>query len=164
MSVLEIVEMLNKHGPIIIFIVLYLEGLNLTGIPSNILMPAIGVYMRQSPDPLWLILGIGVVASVMGNVTFYWLALKLGDKLYHFLYKKIPITRKSLDKTKVILQKHGNKACLIGRLIPGIRTFISLVSGIFKVKFKVFLFYSVIGIVIWDVTWISSGYFLARIS
>ena len=57
-------------------------------------------------------------------------------------------------------EKYGNKACLIGRFIPPVRSFISLIAGIFKMKFKEFFLYSSIGICIWDLILILVGYLI----
>ncbi|WP_455505242.1 DedA family protein [Clostridium sp.] len=56
--------------------------------------------------------------------------------------------------------KYGTKICLFGRLIPSIRSWISLVAGIFKVKLRDFLLYSSIGIFIWDILLILVGYLI----
>ena len=72
--------------------------------------------------------------------------------------------RKSLDKSMAVINKYGPKACFIGRLLPGARTFVSLVAGIFKVSFKDFLIYSSFGIAIWNFVLIFLGYFFSNIA
>lgn len=164
METTEIISKLIEFGPIIIIIIMYLEGLNLTGIPAIVIMPAIGVYISQSGHNFVYIYGIALVSSILGNLTYYIISNKLGGVIYDKIYDKFPIMRKSLDKSMSVTQKYGPKACFIGRLFPGARTFVSLVAGIFKVTFRDFIIYSSLGIAIWNFVLIFLGYFFSNLA
>ena len=66
----------------------------------------------------------------------------IGDYLEDYFYNKFPRTQKALDSAKTLANKHGAKFCLLGRLIPSVRTFISLVSGVFKIRFLDYIIFS----------------------
>ena len=139
---------------------MFLESLNLTGIPSTIILPAIGILISLNNLSIIKILLLTSFASILGNIVFYFISYKFGSKIYDYLYNKFPKLQKCFDKAMNMSNKYGTKICLFGRLIPSIRSWISLVAGIFKVKLRDFLLYSSIGIFIWDILLILVGYLI----
>lgn len=160
MDIKEMLSVLSSHNIYIIFIIMFLEALNLTGIPSTIILPAIGILISLNNLSIIKILLLTILASILGNIIFYFISYKFGSKIYDYLYNKFPKLQKGFDKAMNMSNKYGNKICLFGRLIPSIRSWISLVAGIFKVKLKDFLLYSSIGIFIWDILLILIGYLI----
>ena len=160
MDIKEMISVLSSHNIYIIFIIMFLESLNLTGIPSTIILPAIGILIRLNNLSIIKILLLTIFASILGNIVFYFISYKFGSKIYDYLYNKFPKLQKCFDKAMNMSNKYGTKICLFGRLIPSIRSWISLVAGIFKVKLRDFLLYSSIGIFIWDILLILVGYLI----
>ena len=160
MDIKEMISVLSSHNIYIIFIIMFLESLNLTGIPSTIILPAIGILISLNNLSIIKILLLTIFASILGNIVFYFISYKFGSKIYDYLYNKFPKLQKCFDKAMNISNKYGTKICLFGRLIPSIRSWISLVAGIFKVKLRDFLLYSSIGIFIWDILLILVGYLI----
>ena len=160
MDIKEMISVLSSHNIYIIFIIMFLESLNLTGIPSTIILPAIGILISLNNLIIIKILLLTIFASILGNIVFYFISYKFGSKIYDYLYNKFPKLQKCFDKAMNMSNKYGTKICLFGRLIPSIRSWISLVAGIFKVKLKDFLLYSSIGIFIWDILLILVGYLI----
>lgn len=140
---------------------MYLEGLNLTGIPAIVLLPAIGVFSAKSSYSIMLVIGLAIIGSLFGNLTYYLIVRCVGRKIYDWVYKKFKGVRKSLDKAQVLSDKYGNGVCFIGRLIPGVRTVISLIAGTFKISPAVFIIYSALGISIWNLVLIYVGYIMS---
>lgn len=160
MDIKEMISVLSSHNIYIIFIIMFLESLNLTGIPSTIILPAIGILISLNNLSIIKILLLTIFASILGNIVFYFISYKFGSKIYDYLYNKFPKLQKVFDKAMNMSNKYGMKICLFGRLIPSIRSWISLVAGIFKVKLRDFLLYSSIGIFIWDILLILVGYLI----
>lgn len=160
MDIKEMISVLSSHNIYIIFIIMFLESLNLTGIPSTIILPAIGILISLNNLSIIKILLLTIFASILGNIVFYFISYKFGSKIYDYLYNKFPKLQKVFDKAMNMSNKYGTKICLFGRLIPSIRSWISLVAGIFKVKLMDFLLYSSIGIFIWDILLILVGYLI----
>ena len=160
MDIKEMISLLSSHNIYIIFIIMFLESLNLTGIPSTIIFPAIGILISLNNLSIIKILLLTIFASILGNIVFYFISYKFGSKIYDYLYNKFPKLQKCFDKAMNMSNKYGTKICLFGRLIPSIRSWISLVAGIFKVKLRDFLLYSSIGIFIWDILLILVGYLI----
>ena len=160
MDIKEMISVLSSHNIYIIFIIMFLESLNLTGIPSTIILPAIGILISLNNLSIIKILLLTIFASILGNIVFYFISYKFGSKIYDYLYNKFPKLQKCFDKAMNMSNKYGTKICLFGRLIPSIRSWISLVAGIFKVKLRDFILYSSIGIFIWDILLILVGYLI----
>lgn len=160
MDIKEMISVLSSHNIYIIFIIMFLESLNLTGIPSTIILPDIGILISLNNLSIIKILLLTIFASILGNIVFYFISYKFGSKIYDYLYNKFPKLQKCFDKAMNMSNKYGTKICLFGRLIPSIRSWISLVAGIFKVKLRDFLLYSSIGIFIWDILLILVGYLI----
>ena len=160
MDIKEMISVLSSHNIYIIFIIMFLESLNLTGIPSTIILPAIGILISLNNLSIIKILLLTIFASILGNIVFYFISYKFGSKIYDYLYNKFPKLQKCFDKAMNMSNKYGTKICLFGRLIPSIRSWISLVAGIFKVKLRDFLLYYSIGIFIWDILLILVGYLI----
>ena len=160
MDIKEMISVLSSHNIYIIFIIMFLESLNLTGIPSTIILPAIGILISLNNLSIIKILLLTIFASILGNIVFYFISYKFGSKIYDYLYNKFPKLQKCFDKAMNMSNKYGTKICLFGLLIPSIRSWISLVAGIFKVKLRDFLLYSSIGIFIWDILLILVGYLI----
>ncbi len=155
----NLIETLKTNSLLIIFIIMFLEALNLTGIPAIVIIPAIGVFIKNSGHSFFVVFAIASFASILGSIAYYLVSSKFGNVIYNFFFNKFPSTQKSLTKAKEVAEQYGAKMCLIGRMIPTVRTFISLMSGIFKVKFKDYIIYSSIGILVWNLVLISLGYF-----
>ena len=137
---------------------MYLEGLNLTGIPAIVLLPAIGLFVHYSTHSFMTILGIAILGSMLGNITYYVVVRYIGPKIYNYFYNKLKGIRKSLEKPQKISKQHGSKVCLIGRIIPGVRTVVSLLAGTFEIQARDFIVYSFIGVSIWNLLFILVGY------
>lgn len=163
MTTQVVLEYLRENGSTLIFIIMFLEGLNLTGIPAVVILPAIGILAGQGSANLLSVLFIAILGSIVGNMTYYGIVLMIGPKIYDKIYNKFKGMRKSLDKANELALKYGTKACCVGRIIPGVRTVISLIAGTFQVKFIPFVGYSALGIMIWDGILILIGYIVSLI-
>ena len=154
----NLLEILKANSLLIIFIIMFLEALNLTGIPAIVILPAVGVFIKNSGHSFLIIFFIASLGSIIGSIVYYLISSKFGDIIYSFFYNKFPKSQKPLNKVKEMAEKYGAKMCLIGRMTPSVRTLVSLISGIFKVKFKDYIIYSSIGILVWTFVLILLGY------
>lgn len=156
----EFFQILNTYGLWIIAIVMYLEALNLTGIPALVILPTIGFFITKSHYSFISIYILCILFSTLGAITYYFISYMFGSKLYDYFYRKFKNLRKSLNKASEISSKYGSKVCFFGRLTPGARTFISLISGILKVNFFTFTLYSFLGISVWTFILMIFGYII----
>lgn len=120
-------------------------------LPSEIIMPFSGYVVWQGNTNMTLI-GItivGAVANLFGSLIAYFVGLKGGRPFLEKYGKYILITHSNLEHAHQWFEKYGHEAVLISRLLPGIRTFISLPAGIAEMDLKKFCIYTFIGSLPW---------------
>lgn len=100
--------------------------------------------------------------AILGNMLGYWFGEKSGANLYSrpdsFLFKK-----KYLIRAHDFYEKHGKVAIIAARFLPIIRTFAPIVAGIVKMEKSKFLFYNIVGAVLWSFILVFSGHYLDKI-
>ncbi len=120
-------------------------------LPSEIIMPFAGYVVWQGHTNMTL-LGItlvGAVANLFGSLIAYFVGLKGGRPLLEKYGKYILISHSKLELADEWFDKYGYEAVLISRVLPGIRTFISLPAGIAHMDIKKFVIYTFIGSIPW---------------
>jgi len=133
-----------------VFIAMTLESACIP-LPSEIIMPFAGFVVWQGNTNMTL-LGItivGAVANLFGSLIAYSVGLKGGRPLLEKYGKYVLITRSKLELADQWFEKYGYEAVLISRVLPGIRTFISLPAGIAHMDIKKFVIYTFIGSLPW---------------
>ena len=152
------IQYIGKYGYIFLAIIVFLEYLNLPGMPAGIIMPAAGILVKSDGLNFIYTLIISVIAGLLGSFILYGLGHYCGKPILKKIKNKFPKLKKAIDKTYKYMDKYGNSGILIARIIPVARTLISLVAGTFNVGFVNFTLYSVIGITIWNFAFIYAGY------
>lgn len=99
-----------------------------------------------------------VVAAFAGNVAGYGIGRWAGQPLRH--HDGRILKRKYLDQTADFFDRHGNKALVIGRFVPFVRTYITLVAGITRMDRRRFWLFSFVGALLWVASITLAGYFL----
>ncbi|MBD6615818.1 DedA family protein [Komarekiella sp. 'clone 1'] len=160
-----ITNTINYMGYLGIALLMFVENL-FPPIPSELIMPLAGFTARATPDKLNII-GVflaGLVGSVLGALIWYYPGKFLGEerlKAWADKYGRwLAISSKDIAKATRWFDRRGNKAVLIGRLVPGIRTLISVPAGITNMHLLPFLFYTTLGSAIWVGLLTYSGYVL----
>ncbi|BFM22451.1 DedA family protein [Gilvimarinus japonicus] len=123
-------------------------------IPSEIIMPLAGYLVSQEQLQFALVVLAGMVGSVLGALPLYYLGHKLGaERLKHWCDRYgrwFVITRKDIDKTQRWFDRYGIWTVLLLRLVPGVRSLISIPAGISKMSLWPFLLFTAIGTAIWS--------------
>lgn len=152
----------ETYGLWFLFIIVFLEYLNLPGLPAGIIMPAIGALVAHSKYDFLLVFCISIIAATLGSVCLYYFGYFIGNAAMTWIYKKFPKSRKSIDKVSMYCEKFGAKGIFICRLVPVARTIVSLTSGTIREKISTFVIYSIPGIAIWNFVFIISGYLASK--
>lgn len=119
-------------------------------LPSEIIMPFAGFLVWQGRFNLLGVAIAGGVGSVIGSAITYAIGRYGGRPLVERYGKYILISPHDLDIADRFFQRFGGLSTFIGRLLPVVRTFISVPAGIARVNFVKFLIYTFIGSVIWS--------------
>jgi len=133
-------------------------------IPSELIMPLAGFNAAKGEMNLVLLVLFGSLGSLAGAFLWYAIARHLGIE---FLKKAadrhgrwLALNRKDVDSTVEWFDNHGWWAVLIGRLVPAVRTLISVPAGLAKMRAITFLVYSAFGTVMWTSFLTATGYLL----
>ena len=95
---------------------------------------------------------------MLGNVAGYEIGRAIGPPLYH--REGRILKKKYFDQTEEFFDKHGNKALVIGRFVPFVRTYVTVVAGVTRMERRRFLVWSFVGAVFWVLSITLLGYFL----
>ena len=140
---------------------MFLENL-IPPIPSEIIMPLGGFYVYQGSLNFYILVVSGLIGTVIGALPWYFLGKLLNEKkLSKFIDKKgkfVGISVEDLEKSRLWFDKFGVSLVFWGRLIPGIRTLISVPAGIELMPINKFLIWSSLGSLIWVIFLTSAGY------
>lgn len=114
-------------------------------LPSEIIMPFSGYLVSTGAFSLWGVSFAGAIGCVIGSMLAYWIGYYGGRPMAEKYGKYILVTKHDLDIADNFFKKYGNAAVFISRLLPVVRTFISLPAGIAKMNFGKFLIYTFLG-------------------
>jgi membrane protein DedA with SNARE-associated domain len=131
-------------------------------VPSEIVMPFAGylVWEGSTSMSFWGVVIVGSLGCTLGSITAYVAGFYAGRPLILRYGKYILLREKHLVAAEKWFARYGDKATFFGRLLPVIRTVISLPAGIAKMDFKKFVFYSFIGSVPWNFMLTYVGFWL----
>lgn len=163
MSIDAALNYFATYGLTLLFIIVFLEYLNLPGLPAGVIMPAAGILAAKNNISLPEIIFISLIAGILGSIVLYIIGYYGGAILLEKIAKKYPKTQNTIDKTGAILRERGSFGLFLCRLIPVLRTIVSIIAGAVRVKFGKFLLYSTAGIFIWNLCFIFAGYFFGDI-
>ncbi|MDR3128799.1 MAG: DedA family protein [Tannerellaceae bacterium] len=104
-----------------------------------------------------LLVGLLIVAAVLGDATNYTIGRFFGEKLFRNPNSKI-FKRVYLDKTHAFYERHGGKTIILARFVPIIRTFAPFVGGMGRMTYTRFASFNVVGGVIWTVAFVYAGF------
>jgi membrane protein DedA with SNARE-associated domain len=144
-------------------LLMFLENL-FPPIPSELIMPLAGFTVAQGKMNFGIAVFAGTVGTMIGTYVWYYLGrlanyqrLQTWTERYG---KWIMVTAHDLDRVNNWFNQHGSKAVFFGRMVPGIRTLISLPAGINNMPLMTFTIYSTIGTLIWTVGLTAAGLLL----
>ena len=139
-----------------IFIMMFLES-SFFPFPSEVVMVPAGYLAHKNQMSFWFAIIMGISGSIAGALFNYYLAYKFGRKGVLKLVKK-----EKLEKLEAFFDNHGHISTFSGRLIPGIRQYISLPAGLAKMNLTVFTFYTGLGAGIWVFILTALGFFIGE--
>lgn len=148
---------IEQYGIISIFVIILLEYSNMP-IPSEVVLPVVGIIASGGSISMSEAIFISLVAGLVGSLLNYYLGYYLGNPLLKKIVKINPKLQRSVNSSMWWINKYGELSVMISRVIPLARTFISIPAGVLKMKLSKFLIYSSLGIVLWNTSLIYLGY------
>ena len=144
-TVIHLIESLGYWG---IFLGMTIESTCIP-LPSEIIMTFAGYVVYEGKMAFWGVVLVGTLGNLVGSLIAYYIGWWGGRPLLEKYGKYILITPKKLNLADEWFERYGHEAVLISRLLPGLRTFISLPAGITHMNLKKFVLYTIIGSLPW---------------
>jgi membrane protein DedA with SNARE-associated domain len=158
-----ITNFLEKSGYLGVFALMALENI-FPPIPSEMIMPFAGFVAARGELSVIGVLVAGTAGSVAGALPWYYAARVYGCERLKRLAGKharwLTVTPEDIDTALAAFRKHGKKAVLFGRLVPAVRTLISVPAGLGNMSLGQFLLYSSIGSLAWTGLLTAAGFLL----
>ncbi len=136
-------------------------------LPGDSLLFTVGLFVGIGAihHSLFFVCVVLTLAAIAGNVSGYWIGRLIGPPLFRprsGLVGKI-LNPKYVAKTHDFFERYGNRALILARFVPLVRTFITLVAGVGRMDFRKFIAYSAIGAILWACSVTISGFYLGNV-
>lgn len=151
-----ITDFLAEWGYFALFVTMVLENMNVP-IPSEIVLGFAGFLVSQDIFTFWQTVLVGTAAGLAGSLGSYWIGAKGGRAVLLKYGQHMHLSNKKLIAADSWFQRYGGIAVFTGRLLPGIRTFISLPAGIAQYPLPHFILFTIIGTVPWTILLVYVG-------
>jgi membrane-associated protein len=151
----------------ILFVVIFCEtGLVVTPfLPGDSLLFAVGALAATGALNIWLLIGLLLIATIMGDLTNYTIGYRIGLRLFAkltFRGRRL-VKQEHLDRTHAFYEKYGGKTIIIARFVPIVRTFTPFVASVGKMTFPKYISYCVVGALLWVGGVTTIGYLFGNI-
>lgn len=159
----SITGLIEQGGYFGILALMFLENL-FPPIPSEVIMPLAGFLAARGELNLFGVVVAGTLGSFLGALPWYYAGARLGEERMRRLAARhgrwLTLSDDDVLEAGVWFRAHGRKAVFFGRLVPAIRTLISVPAGIAQMPFASFAFYTLAGSAIWTFVLTLAGYLL----
>lgn len=149
----QVTDAIASLGYFGVFIAMAIESC-LIPLPSELIMPFAGFLVAQGKMNFWLATITGGLGNLFGSLVAYFLGTKIPEpKILKFLEKYgrfILVSPHEYEKAAGWIKKNGSAVSFFSRLLPGIRTVISLPAGVARVNLPKFIIYTLVGSTLWS--------------
>ena len=153
-----IMQYFVDFGPIAIYVIVLLEYLNLPGFPAGVIMPVAGIWAARGNLNFFITMMITILAGLTGSIILYWLGRAGGGLFLKKYYKRFPKQQALIEDKIRYLQEKGSMGIFVSKLVPMVRTLISIPAGVMKMNFKNYCISSAFGIAVWNLVFVGAGY------
>ena len=155
------IRLIDETGYVGIFLLMFLETI-FPPIPSEVIMPVAGVRAAQGPLTLWGVIASGTAGAMLGNLFWYALARVIGLRRFRPFIEKygrwLTMDWEDVEKAERLFGRFGGFIVSLGRMLPTIRSVISIPAGLLSMRLKSFLVWSTLGTVVWTTALASAGW------
>jgi membrane protein DedA with SNARE-associated domain len=159
----RVIDIIERFGYAGIGLLIALETI-FPPLPSELILPLGGFTASRGDLTLWGVMVAATLGSVAGALVLYGVGHWIGrERLYWVVdrYGRYLMLKESdLDKSFDMFERYSGKAVMVGRLIPVVRSLISLPAGLTRMPLPAFILYTAIGSAVWNGILVGAGYIL----
>lgn len=156
-----VLSIMEKLGYLGIAFLMFLDNV-FPPIPSEIIMPSAGYTAAKGELSLIGVIIAGSIGSLLAAAFLYWIGRKIPQQQLFSLVERygkyLHISVTDLEKSLTWFEKYGHRIVFFGRMIPAVRSLISIPAGMSNMPFRKFMAYSAAGTIIWTTFLAYIGY------
>lgn len=156
-------HIIEVGGLVLVTVVIFAETGLMVGffLPGDSLLFTVGLFVALGilSQSVVLVGVVLMVAAILGDQVGYWTGRWMGQKLFE---KQDNRFFKYIEQTRAFYNRHGGKTIILGRFVPIVRTFAPILAGAVKMPARIFIFYNVIGGIVWIWSLLFLGYVLGK--
>ncbi len=157
-----VADIMGSVGLLGVGLVLAIETI-LPFLPSEVALPLAGFSAERGDFGLVAVIIAATIGSVGGALVLYWISRVFGLERTRHVLAKIPlVTARDIDKGVAWFARNDAAAVFFGRMVPAIRSLVSIPAGVEQMSVPRFLLYTTAGSLIWNTIWIVAGYQLGN--
>jgi len=157
-----VADIMGSIGLLGVGLVLAIETI-LPFLPSEVALPLAGFSAERGDFGLVAVIIAATIGSVGGALILYWISRVFGLERTRHVLSKIPlVTARDIDKGVAWFARNDAAAVFFGRMVPAIRSLVSIPAGVEQMSVARFLVFTTAGSLIWNTIWIVAGYQLGN--
>ena len=152
-----LLDLVDKLGAVGVGVSILLETV-IPPVPSEAVLGLAGVLINDGRMSIVPVILFATLGSLLGAIFFYYIGLALGPRRSHAFLDRLPLVEtEDVDKTFGWFERHGRSAVFLGRMVPIVRSFISVPAGVVRMPIGQFLLFTAGGSLIWNSVLVSLG-------
>jgi len=156
-----VVRLIEQSGYLGVGFLMFLETI-FPPIPSEVIMPVAGIAAAQGRLSFPLVVASGTAGAMLGNIVWYLAARALGISRLEPIIRRygrwITMTWDEVERAQKWFAEHGAFFVFLGRLLPTVRSLVSVPAGLLKMRFRTFLLASTLGTAGWTALLAGAGF------
>ena len=160
-----VIDLIQQTGYLGVGFLMFLETV-FPPVPSEVIMPLAGVAAAQGPMTLWGVIASGTAGAMFGNFFWYLVARVIGIHRFRPFIDKygrwLTLDWYDVEKAERLFGRFGSVIVGVGRMLPTVRSVVSVPAGLLRMRLKSFLIWSTIGTTGWSSALAIAGYMLGQ--
>lgn len=160
-----VIRLVEQTGYLGVGFLMFLETV-FPPVPSEVIMPIAGLAAANGPMTLWGVIASGTAGAMFGNIFWYLVARVIGvDRFRPFIQKHgrwLTLDWYDIEKAERLFGRFGSVIVGLGRMLPTVRSVVSIPAGLLHMRLKNFLIWSTIGTACWSSALAVAGYVLGQ--
>lgn len=162
-NLIAVVASYGGWSYLILFLIIFMEtGLVVTPfLPGDSLIFAAGAISAMGSLSIYWLTALLIGAAFIGDTVNYWIGHFIGPRAFEGKNKLLK--KEHLLKAQHFYEKHGGKAIVLARFVPIVRTFAPFVAGVGKMNYGKFLYFNIVGGILWVTSFLFAGFFFGNL-